>query len=86
MRNTFIFGGTGSVQDFYKLDEITRKKTIVAHFAKWSISHDSRQDNFERNVQLWNELQGWKLSPTYVRELNNQMRDAAGRLWNYTGD
>jgi hypothetical protein len=75
-----------TIQEFNNKTASERLDLMNNHFSKWVIPYDSRQDNFDTNVERWEEVYGWKLPHTDKVIYNDFMRKQAGRLWNYTGD
>lgn len=75
-----------TINDFNNLTGPERLNIMNNHFSEWIIPYDSRQDNFDANVERWKEVYGWELPHVDKVIYNDFMRQKAGRLWNYTGD
>jgi hypothetical protein len=75
-----------TLEQFNNLIGPEKLNLLNNHFAEWIICHDSRQDNFDANIQRWQEVYGWELPHVDKVIYNDFMRNKAGRLWNYTGD
>jgi hypothetical protein len=73
-------------KEYAELSGPRRLETLNTHYNQWVINWDSRSDNFQANTERWEKEHGWPLPPVDVQNINDSMRKAAGRLWNYTGD
>lgn len=67
-------------------DSETRVKWITEQLQRWCIPWDSRSDNQHMNAKRIRAWLGPLTDEPLLSALCRKQREAAGRLWNYTGD